>query len=69
MGIQPQPTSIGHSAPSERLINEAASSRRCRRARRPLTTQERADWLLMQWQLQRDLPPSERRLIDALVSP
>jgi len=59
---------IGYSAPSERLINEAAPSRR-RRAHRLLTTQERADWLLMQWQLQRDLPPAERRLIDALVSP
>jgi len=65
MMAKPDTILPGHSAPSQRL----ADADNCLRADRPLTSQERADLLLWQWQTQRDLPPGERRLIDALVSP
>jgi len=58
------PLIIGRSAPSQRLI--AAIIRL--RITRPLTSQECADILLLQWQMQRDLPPAERRLIDPALS-
>jgi len=52
---------IGRSAPSQRLT---AAIIRLLAMTRTLTSQERADILLWQWQLQRDLPPAERRLTD-----
>jgi hypothetical protein len=52
----------GRSTPSQRLTDAIIPLHMTR----PLTSQERADILLWQWQLQRDLPPVERRLTDPM---